>query len=99
MFNINIFFRVRLQSVNNADSVPSMNVTIYEKHPTELFGKELATSGPYTNVIQGVATGDVVLSQNEMGYIIVLATHEKDIAAEYTAIIYSDRPVNVKNDR
>ncbi|KAG2237583.1 hypothetical protein INT48_004485 [Thamnidium elegans] len=62
--------KVRLQSVNNTDSVPSMNVTIYEKHPTELFGKELATSGPYTNVIQGVATGDVVLSQNEMGYII-----------------------------
>lgn len=44
-----------------------MNVTIYEKHPTELFGRELATSGPYTNVIQGVATGDVVLSQNDMG--------------------------------
>lgn len=46
-----------------------MNVTIYEKHPTELFGKELATSGPYTNVIQGVATRDVVLSQNDMGKI------------------------------
>ncbi|KAI7894172.1 uncharacterized protein EV154DRAFT_415548 [Mucor mucedo] len=90
---------IRLQSINNTDSVPSMNVTIYEKHPTELFGKELATSGPYTNVIQGVATGDVVLSQNEMGYIIVLATHDKDIAAEYTVIIYSDRPVNVKNDK
>ncbi|MBM6387033.1 MAG: hypothetical protein JSY10_24060 [Paenibacillus sp.] len=90
---------MRLQSVNNTDSVPSMNVTIYEKHPTELFGKELATSGPYTNVIQGVATGDVVLSQNEMGYIIVLATHDKDVAAEYTAIVYSDRPVNIKTDK
>ncbi len=92
-------FRVRLQSVNNSDSVPSMNVTIYEKHPTELFGKELATSGPYTNVIQGVATSDVVLSQNEIGYIIVLATHDKDVAAEFTAIIYSDRPVNISKDR
>jgi calpain-7 len=97
-----------------------MNVTIYEKHPTELFGAELATSGPYTNVIQGVATGEVVLSQNEMGkvvdffvshtksssfflsfagYIIVLATHDKDVAAEFTAIVYSDRPVSIKNDR
>ena len=85
--------------MNNTDTVPSMNVTIYEKHPTELFGKELATSGPYTNVIQGVATSDVVLSQNEMGYIIVLATHDKDVAAEFTAIIYSDRPVNIKKDR
>lgn len=62
-----VFYRVRLQSVNNDDFVPSMNVTIYEKHPTELFGKELATSGPYTNVIQGVATGEVVLCQNEIG--------------------------------
>jgi calpain-7 len=76
-----------------------MNVTIYEKHPTELFGKEVATSGPYTNVIQGVATNDVVLSQNETGYIIVLATHDKDIAGEFTTIIYSDRPVNVKDDK
>ncbi|KAF1798666.1 hypothetical protein V8B55DRAFT_1523513 [Mucor lusitanicus] len=91
--------KVRLQAKNDSDSVPSMNVTIYEKHPTELFGRELATSGPYTNVIQGVATGDVVLSQNDMGYIIVLATHDKDVTAEFTAIIYSDRPVNVKNDR
>lgn len=58
---------MRLQAKKDSDSVPSMNVAIYEKHPTELFGRELATSGPYTNVIQGVATGDVVLSQNEMG--------------------------------
>ncbi|OBZ91745.1 Calpain-7 [Choanephora cucurbitarum] len=91
--------KVRLQSKSSSGSVPSMNVTIYEKHPAEIFGKELATSGPYTNIIQGVATNDVVLSQNQTGYIIVLATHDKDIAAEFTAIIYSDRPVNVKNDR
>lgn len=76
-----------------------MNVTIYEKHPIELFGKEVATSGPYTNVTQGVATGEAVLSQSEIGYIIVLATHDKDIACEYTAIIYSDRPVNITKDR
>ncbi|CAO3701156.1 unnamed protein product [Rhizopus stolonifer] len=90
--------KVRLQSVN-ADAIPSMNVTIYEKHPKELFGKEVATSGPYTNVTQGVATSDVVLSQSKIGYIIVLATHDKDIASEYTTIIYSDRPVNVTKDR
>jgi hypothetical protein len=44
-------FRVRLQA-DKIDPVPSTNVTIYERHPTELFGKEIATSGPYTNVIQ-----------------------------------------------
>ncbi|KAG1506407.1 hypothetical protein G6F48_008997 [Rhizopus delemar] len=90
--------KVRLQSVNT-EIIPSMNVTIYEKHPIELFGKEVATSGPYTNVTQGVATGEAVLSQSEIGYIIVLATHDKDIACEYTAIIYSDRPVNITKDR
>ncbi|ORE08732.1 cysteine proteinase [Rhizopus microsporus var. microsporus] len=90
--------KVRLQSINS-ESVPSMNVTIYEKHPTELFGKEVATSGPYTNVTQGVATNEVVLSQSETGYIIVLATHDKDVAGEFTAIVYSDRPVNVTKDR
>ncbi|ORE22938.1 cysteine proteinase [Rhizopus microsporus] len=86
-------------SFGNYKSVPSMNVTIYEKHPTELFGKEVATSGPYTNVTQGVATNEVVLSQSETGYIIVLATHDKDVAGEFTAIVYSDRPVNVTKDR
>ncbi|ORZ25281.1 hypothetical protein BCR42DRAFT_445071 [Absidia repens] len=90
--------RVRLQA-DKIDPVPSTNVTIYERHPTELFGKEIATSGPYTNVIQGVTTGDVVLSQNEAGYIIVFATHDKDIGGEFTAMIYSDRPVNIRNDR
>lgn len=43
--------KVRLQA-NKIDPVPSINVNIYEKHPTELFGKEVGTSGPYTNVIQ-----------------------------------------------
>lgn len=43
--------RVRLHA-DKIDPVPSINVTIYEKHPTELFGREVATSGPYTNVIQ-----------------------------------------------
>ncbi|KAG0164986.1 calpain 7, partial [Apophysomyces sp. BC1015] len=90
--------KVRLQA-DKMDPVPSMNVTIYEKHPSELFGRELATSGPYTNVVQGVATNDVVLSQNETGYIVVFATHEKDLAGEFSAIIYSDRPVNVRSDR
>ncbi|KAF7730256.1 calpain 7 [Apophysomyces ossiformis] len=90
--------KVRLQA-HKIDPVPSMNVTIYEKHPKELFGPELATSGPYTNVVQGVATGDVVLSQNDTGYIVVFATHEKDIGGEFSATIYSDRPINVRNDR
>lgn len=43
--------RVRLQA-NKIQPVPSINVAIYEKHPTELFGQEMATSGPYTNVVQ-----------------------------------------------
>ncbi|KAI9300207.1 hypothetical protein BJ944DRAFT_31062 [Cunninghamella echinulata] len=90
--------RVRLQA-DKIDPVPSINATIYERHPTELFGQEVATSGPYTNVIQGVTTGDTVLSQNDTGYIIVFATHEKDIVGEFSAIVFSDRPINIRNDR
>lgn len=43
--------KVRLQA-NKIEPVPSINVTIFEKHPTDLFGREVATSGPYTNVVQ-----------------------------------------------
>ncbi|KAI8979256.1 hypothetical protein BDF20DRAFT_868518 [Mycotypha africana] len=93
--------KVRLQGkrTDSSDSVPSMNVTIFERYPNELLGKEMATSGPYTNVIQGVATSDVALSQNECGYIIVVATHDENIAAEFILTIYSDRPINVVKDR
>ncbi|KAL0073956.1 hypothetical protein J3Q64DRAFT_1881558, partial [Phycomyces blakesleeanus] len=83
----------------NIEPTPSMNITLYEKHPKDTFGQEVATSGPYTNVIQGVATNDIVLGQNGTGYLAVFATHDKDIAGEFTAFIYSDRPVNVRSDR
>ncbi|ORX43693.1 cysteine proteinase [Hesseltinella vesiculosa] len=90
--------RVRLQA-DKIDPIPSINVAIYEKHPTHAWGQEIATSGPYTNAIQGVTTGDIVLNQNEAGYIIVFATHDKDITGDFTAYIYSDRPIKVKKDR
>ncbi|KAI8366637.1 uncharacterized protein BYT42DRAFT_504904 [Radiomyces spectabilis] len=83
---------------NKIEPVPSINVTIYEKDPSDLFGNEVATSGPYTNVAQGVATKEVVLNQNETGYIMVFATHKKDISGKYKATIYSDRPINIRND-
>ncbi|OAD66727.1 calpain-like protease PalB/Rim13 [Phycomyces blakesleeanus NRRL 1555(-)] len=90
--------KIRLQA-KNIEPTPSMNITLYEKHPKDTFGQEVATSGPYTNVIQGVATNDIVLGQNGTGYLAVFATHDKDIAGEFTAFIYSDRPVNVRSDR
>ncbi|KAI9016376.1 hypothetical protein CLU79DRAFT_763565 [Phycomyces nitens] len=90
--------KIRLQA-KNIEPTPSMNITLYEKHPKDTFGKEVATSGPYTNVIQGVATHDIILGQNDSGYLAVFATHEKDISGEFTAFIYSDRPVNVRSDR
>ncbi|CAO3666907.1 unnamed protein product [Umbelopsis vinacea] len=90
--------RVRLQT-DGIDPIPPTNVTIYEKHPTAIFGREVATSGPYTNVIQGVATGDTVLTQNTYGYVMVFATHQKDVAGKFIAYVYSDRPVNVRQDK
>ncbi|KAJ2962961.1 hypothetical protein NQZ79_g2001 [Umbelopsis isabellina] len=90
--------RVRLQT-DGIDPIPPTNITIYEKHPTSIFGREVATSGPYTNVIQGVATGDTVLMQNAHGYVMVFATHQKDVAGKFVAYLYSDRPVNVRQDK
>ncbi|CAO3688508.1 unnamed protein product [Umbelopsis ramanniana] len=90
--------RVRLQT-DGIEPIPPTNVTIYEKHPTAVFGREIATSGPYTNVVQGVATGDTVLTQNAYGYVIVFATHQKDVAGKFIAYVYSDRPVNVRPDK
>ncbi|KAI8339399.1 hypothetical protein BC941DRAFT_420385 [Chlamydoabsidia padenii] len=89
---------VRLQA-DKIDPVPSINVTIYERHPTKLFGQEIASSGPYEAVIQGVTIDNVVLSQNKTGYIIVFATYDKDIGGEFSALIYTDRNVTIKNDR
>ncbi|KAI8577512.1 hypothetical protein K450DRAFT_252034 [Umbelopsis ramanniana AG] len=90
--------RVRLQT-DGIEPIPPTNVTIYEKHPSAVFGREIATSGPYTNVVQGVATGDTVLTQNAYGYVIVFATHQKDVAGKFISFVYSDRPVNVRPDK
>ncbi|KAI7867268.1 hypothetical protein BDF14DRAFT_699957 [Spinellus fusiger] len=88
--------KVRLQT--KITPTPSINVTLYEKHPKDVFGQEVATSGPYTNVIQGIATNNVALSQNETGYLVVFATHESNIAGEFTATFYSDCPITVRKD-
>lgn len=46
-----IMIRIRLQSLDIIP-IPPMNITIFEKLPKNLFGKEIASSGTYTNIIQ-----------------------------------------------
>ncbi|RUS32309.1 LOW QUALITY PROTEIN: hypothetical protein BC938DRAFT_475762 [Jimgerdemannia flammicorona] len=60
-------FRVRLQTPD-IKPIPTTNVTIFERNGAgKPFVKEVATSGPYTNAIQGVATNDVVLTPSDRG--------------------------------
>lgn len=87
-------FRVRLQTPD-IKPIPTSNVTIFERDPTTLLGKEVSTSGPYTNVIQGVATNDVVLTPNPNGYVIVFSTWNQGVTGDFIAFLYSDRLVNV----
>ncbi|OZJ03292.1 hypothetical protein BZG36_02273 [Bifiguratus adelaidae] len=86
--------KIRLQTPA-IDPIPNTNVTVYERHPTQPLGKEVATSGPYTNLIQGVVTTEKVLLPNERGYTAIFATWEAGISGSFIAYVYTDRPVKV----
>ncbi|KAL1918488.1 uncharacterized protein VTP21DRAFT_3148 [Calcarisporiella thermophila] len=82
--------KIRLQTLQ-LRPLPTTNVTIFEAHPTQVFGREVATSGPYTNVIQGVATDNVLLQPGK--YVIVFATWEPGVCGPFQALLYADRRV------
>ncbi|CAG8543257.1 14186_t:CDS:10 [Ambispora leptoticha] len=85
--------KVRLQTPN-INPIPATNIKIFEKHAsTKKFGREVASSGPYTNYVQGVCTEDVALPPH--GYVIVFSTWDKGITGNFVALLYSDRPVEV----
>ncbi|RIA96048.1 hypothetical protein C1645_859517 [Glomus cerebriforme] len=82
---------------------PKMNtipthIKVFEKHPNNLFGREIANSGSYAyaSFIQGVCTDDIALPSNDQGYIIIFSTWEKDIPGKFIAYVYSDRNITIE---
>ncbi|CAG8478382.1 9192_t:CDS:10 [Ambispora gerdemannii] len=87
--------KVRLQTPH-IKPIPTTNIRIFEKHATTKFGREVASSGPYTNYTQGAYIEEVTLPPH--GYVIVFSTWEKGITGNFVALLYSDRPVEVEKD-
>jgi len=70
---------------------PLMHIKVFEKHPDNLLGKEVANSGSYASFIQGVCTDDIALPSNDLGYVIVFCTWDRDVPGKFVAYVYSDR--------
>ncbi|CAG8544795.1 17552_t:CDS:10 [Acaulospora colombiana] len=58
--------KIRLQTPM-IKPTPMVNVRIFEKHPTKMLGREVGSSGAYTNYPQGVFMDDVSLAPNKEG--------------------------------
>ncbi|TPX33127.1 hypothetical protein SmJEL517_g03958 [Synchytrium microbalum] len=72
---------------------PPINVTIFQRGAdTKSTGPEITTSGPYTNVVQGVATEKVLLQPGDQGYVAIFSTWDP-MDAPFVAYVYSSAPI------
>src|SRR5688572_6526669 len=91
----NFHYRIRIQTLE-MDAIPMMHIKIFEKHPNNLLGKEVANSGSYASFVQGVCTDDIALPSYNQGYVIVFCTWEKDVSGKFIAYVYTDRNVTIE---
>ncbi|KAG9296332.1 hypothetical protein G9A89_014924 [Geosiphon pyriformis] len=89
--------KIRLQTPEITPT-PTTNIKIFEKHPTRKLGREVATSGAYTDYIQGVCTEEVALPPRKDGYIMVFSTWDQGVTGNFIVYVYSDRQVEVSED-
>jgi len=92
--------RIRLQLSQPSASTP-LNISLFLPTKTGSLGELVATSGPYTNSISGVATPHIFLKPGK--YQLVPSTYNPGTQVAFQLIIYSTiSGVNVaakKNDR
>ncbi|KAI7823236.1 hypothetical protein BC939DRAFT_503395 [Gamsiella multidivaricata] len=89
-------FMVRLQTPEMTNSMPKINVTIFERLDEGVLGREVCSSGPYMAVSQGVATEPITLLPNQYGYLVVVSTLESGLAGKFVLYAYSDRALDIE---
>ena len=80
------FPRVRLQTTQ-AGPPPSINVTVFNSSATSVLGSHVATSGPYTDAVCGVATPKTAIQAGT--YFVIPSTYNPGIEAKFKLLIYT----------
>lgn len=83
--------RLRLQA-RGIKPTPAINVTVFKGN---IEGEEIVTSGPYTDLLQGVATEEVTLWPGE--YVIVPSTYQPRTKGKWVMYMYSDNVVAIES--
>ncbi|KAJ3057471.1 cysteine protease, partial [Rhizophlyctis rosea] len=85
--------RIRLQAPAIKPS-PALNITLFQRDEKAKSMVEVASSGPYIDWIQGVVLRDFSLYAGG-AYAVVFSTW-KPVSGSYTAFMYTDKPVDVR---
>jgi len=85
-----ILIRLQIQTIKP----PGMHVAIFELQEDGTPGKEIASSGAYCNLIQGVLTNKILLIP-ETEYIIIFSTWEPS-PGPFTAFIYTTNMIEIQ---
>ncbi|KAK9720406.1 cysteine protease [Basidiobolus ranarum] len=85
--------KIRLQTPS-IQPTPLTHIALYERDPVS-FGKEIASSGSYTNIVQGVVTEDIKLTPSSGGYFIIFSTWEPNLIGKFIAYVYSDKNIQI----
>jgi len=85
-----ILIRLQIQTLKP----PGMHVAIFELQEDGTPGKEIASSGAYCNLIQGVLTNKIMLIP-ESEYVIIFSTWEPS-PGPFTAFIYTTNMIEIQ---
>ncbi|ORY05511.1 cysteine proteinase [Basidiobolus meristosporus CBS 931.73] len=85
--------KIRLQTPS-IHPTPLTHIAVYERDPVS-FGKEIASSGSYTNIVQGVVTEEIKLAPSAGGYFIIFSTWEPNLAGKFISYVYSDKNIQL----
>ncbi|KAJ1649158.1 cysteine protease [Dispira simplex] len=89
---------VRLQTLD-IQPLPAINVVLMENSQSSaslsLLGREVASSGAYTNLPQGTYLSPVNLTPLSTGYVLVVSTWEPNIEGRFQLFVYSDQRMDI----
>ena len=78
--------RMRLQLLKPSPAV-ALNVTVFVALTGRSLGRQITTSGPYTDDTSGVVTPQVNISSGK--YLVVVSTYDPGILTEFQLLVYT----------
>jgi calpain-7 len=84
---------VRLQLATSTTSSIPLNLAIFERGTGNKLGRQIITTGPYSDARSGVVTPPIKLQKGT--YILLPSTYKPGVEASFRILVYSSRAVKV----